>query len=40
LIPITAHSATDWWEATTSSISAVESRCPATLITSSTLPVI
>ena len=33
--PTTAHSATSGWAASTSSICPVESRCPATLITSS-----
>src|SRR6185312_7411734 len=39
LTPITAHSATAGWLASTSSICPVDSRCPATLITSSTRPI-
>ena len=37
--PITAHSATAWCEASTASIEPVDSRWPATLMTSSVRPI-
>ena len=37
--PMTAHSATAGWVATTASIEPVDSRWPATLITSSVRPI-
>ena len=37
-MPITAHSATSWWPASTSSMPPVESRWPATLMMSSVRP--
>ncbi len=37
--PITAHSATEGWSASTASIDPVDNRCPATLITSSVRPI-
>ena len=39
LMPMTAHSATSLWEASTSSMPPVESRCPATLMMSSVRPI-